>query len=80
MKTSTLLLVLAVLYVASQGGLGGGRSTSSTAVTGAAPPLPQPQPQSGGGDTFNSVLALITATANATGKALDLANDRNKPT
>lgn len=78
MKTSHILLAAAVLYFVASGALGGGgNAPSATAMTGAAPRTPEPQPQSGGGDTFNNVLRLISATATAVGQGLALANDRN---
>jgi hypothetical protein len=74
MKTSTVIVLVVAFVLVS--GMGAG-SRQTTAVSGAAPQERPPVPQSGGGDTFNSVMALITATASTVGKALDLASDRS---
>lgn len=79
MKTTTVLLIVVGLYVVSQsGGLGSFLTPSGVTPNTKAPPQPQPTPVSGGGNTYNEVLALISSTANAVAAGLNYSASRTK--
>jgi hypothetical protein len=75
MKTSTVLVIAIVAVLYFQGGFGA-RSATAVQPHTVVPPEREVQPQSGGGDTFNQVMSLITASTVAFAKGVDLATDR----
>ena len=76
MKTSTVLVLAMVAYLYFQSSAA---SRPTTGVQGVAPAERPVVQQSGGGDTFNQVMGMITATSLAVAQGLSLASDRNAP-
>jgi phosphate/sulfate permease len=72
MKTSTVIIVAVVALLYFQGSF----TPRSTAPVAVAPPERPIQQQSGGGDTVNQVMALITASTLAFAQGVNLATDR----